>query len=239
MRDQGDVLLREACAMIAREEAERLERDMPPALRNDAEALYRQHRPTVRMLIARNTKRVRRPLRAVLRSAACAAAAAGILFFALRAPAPESAPVKSDSAPILPVEVVSLDVPLAQNEDAGSETANLLNWALFPEYIPQGWTLCSEAENENGLTARFSGGEEEGAWLQFTQGNGAYLYPVSSAQNASYIRLNGRTVLRLADAQETALVWDQEGLTLTLAGGSAAAPELERIAQSVKKVADK
>lgn len=236
MRDQGDVLLREACAMIAQEEADRLERNMTPELKKDAEALYRRHRPTVRMVIARNTKHAKRPLRTVLRAAACAAAAAGILFFALRSPAPDSALVQGTATPILPVEFVSVDVSLAQGENAESGAADQLDWALFPGYIPQGWTLRSEAETENGLTARFSA-EEGGAWLQFTQGHGAYLYPVSQAQSASYVRLNGRTVLKVSGAQETTLVWDQDGLTLTMTGDSAAEAELERVAQSVKKVA--
>ena len=236
MRDQGDVLLREACAMIAQEEADRLEREMPRTVRKDAEALYRRHRPTVRMLIARNTRPRKSPLRTVLRSAACAAAAAGILFFALRSPAPESTGTQSTASPVLPVEIVHVDTPLAQSVNEESEAAILLDWVLFPEYIPQGWTLRSEAETENGLTARFSA-EEGGAWLQFTQGHGAYLYPVSPAQSASYVQMNGRTVLKVSDAQETTLVWDQDGLTLTLTGDPAASAELEKAAESVKKVA--
>lgn len=233
MRDQEEALLREACAAIAQEEADTLERQMPPALFENAETLYRRHRPTVRLLIARNTKRRKSRLRTVFRTAACAAAAAGILFFALRAPAPEAARVQNELLPVLPAQISAADVPLTLAGTDVNREISLPGWVLFPTYIPEGWALRTEAETAEGLTALFSAGEN-GPWLQFTQGGSAYLYSVSSVQNASYLRLNGCMVLKLPGAYGTTMVWDQEGLTLTLTGDPAAAEEMEKVVRSVR-----
>lgn len=233
MSTNADDLLREAFAALAQEEADALETQMPLKTRRDAETLYRQHRATVRALIARHTKPERNRLRVFLRSAACVAAAAGILFFALRTRAPEAAlngavslPFSTFTdapAPIVPLSSTAADI-------------NLQSWLLFPTYIPDGWALRAEAETDNGLTALFST-DDGAAWMRFSQADGSYLYPtIPEGAAPAYLRLNGLTALKLSGAQETTLVWDQDGVTLTLTGNSAASAELEKVAESVKKV---
>lgn len=72
--------LREACAQIAQEEAEKLERSISPSLEQTADALYQRHRRRVFALIKQNSRKEKSRLTPYFRAAACLALAAGAAF---------------------------------------------------------------------------------------------------------------------------------------------------------------
>ena len=86
--NRSEELLREACAQIAEDETEALARHVSPALKREAEEMYRRHRRHVFRLIEKNSKKHTRPA-VWLRAAACFVLVAGVAFLALQQRQPD------------------------------------------------------------------------------------------------------------------------------------------------------
>ncbi len=84
-------LLREACALAAQEETERLKKRMGVQNAREAEALYKRNRRAVLALIARRTRRSRAAV--YLRVAACLIAVAGGVWLAFFRQSPDYTPL--------------------------------------------------------------------------------------------------------------------------------------------------
>lgn len=83
--NREEELLREACAQLAREETDQLERSLTDEEKNEAEALFRRHRRRAFRIIARSASSSSDGRRTMwLRIAACLILAVGGLFLALR-----------------------------------------------------------------------------------------------------------------------------------------------------------
>ena len=92
----GEDLLRQACADLAREEADQLERGLNRAAIREAEEAYRRHRFKALALIRRNTRRQDEKL-IFLRVAAVLLVAAVAAYFSLRSSPPDN--VELDQIP--------------------------------------------------------------------------------------------------------------------------------------------
>lgn len=95
--------LREACAQIAQEEAETLERSISPKLEQAADTLYQRHRRRVFALIRQNSRQKKGRLAPYFRAAACLALAAGAAFMLLHPKTRDALPaVQPPAASVLP-----------------------------------------------------------------------------------------------------------------------------------------
>ena len=106
-------LLRQACALAAQEEADRLEKSLSRASIREAEAVYRRHRKKARALIARHTGGASR-WQAVWRAAAVAVALLGAVYLSLSRSSPDN--VESSQAPSASVAPYYSPVPIVLPE---------------------------------------------------------------------------------------------------------------------------
>lgn len=96
-----DDLLRQACAQLAQEETDQLEKQLTNADMQEAEALFARHRRKALGIIAQHTGTASSRRAAALRIAACLLLIAGGLYLGLRksAPPPDLTPLASAPSP--------------------------------------------------------------------------------------------------------------------------------------------
>ena len=104
-------LLRQACAEIAQEEADQLERGLTPSDIRQAEQAYRRHRKKALSLIRRSAKTTR-PIRVYLSAAAAAAVIFAAVYVSLNHSAPD--PVTVSQPPTASVAPYYSPVPTAE-----------------------------------------------------------------------------------------------------------------------------
>lgn len=109
-----DEWLREACARLAEEETEQLEKSMDAQTAQEADAIFKRHRRKILSLLAQNSKRKSRAV-VYLRAAACLVLIIGAVFisFTQNTPAPKPlAPVYSATvAPFHSPEPIPTQTP--------------------------------------------------------------------------------------------------------------------------------
>ena len=108
-------LLRQACAEIAQEEADQLERGLTPSDIRQAEQAYRRHRKKALSLIRRSAKTTR-PIRVYLSAAAAAAVIFAAVYVSLNHSAPD--PVTVSQPPTASVAPYYSPVPTAEPSPA-------------------------------------------------------------------------------------------------------------------------
>ena len=132
--------LKEACAQLAREETDALEKSLTETEKRRAEEAYRRHRRKALSLIRRGTPG-KSPALIGLRAAAVLVLLAGGLYLALRQPPPDTVPqthvMTGTAAPYYsPVPTLS-PIPTAFLEDASTTTPEIFETStVFPTEMP-------------------------------------------------------------------------------------------------------
>ncbi len=140
--------LREACAQIAQEEAETLERSISPKLEQAADTLYQRHRRRVFALIRQNSRQKKGRLAPYFRAAACLALAAGAAFMLLHPKTRDALPAaQPPAASVLPYYTEEPSpVPTAAADTPAPTYA--LNFAEKHEKIPTDAPIIAEKPTE-------------------------------------------------------------------------------------------
>ncbi len=148
--------LREACAGLAREEADQLERSLTRADLRQAEEVYRRHSRKALSLIRRGARK-QSPARMTLRAAAVLLLLAGAAYLSLRQPPPDripqfhpsatAAPYYSPVPTLLPSPTAIQEyspTPFAEPAEKSTETPTLAPISTpAPTFLP---TLAPTAE---------------------------------------------------------------------------------------------
>lgn len=250
-----DELLREACAEIAREETEALNRSLTLEEIRRAESVFQEHRETaLRKIRGYRAAARKRYLYAV---AAVILLTGGALLAWKRTPPdnPPAAQPLSTVAPYytaLPTETpisAPMETPAPTEAPTSAPTETSVptetpkpditapeGWTglYFPQTIPEGYELKYLAQEDGRHTAAYA---RDGREMLFTEYDSVQAIQVEADGESRYTALpDGSIALRTETDAGVTLIWDKDGRTLTVACEEA---DPEEIAGSVKKIPEK
>lgn len=234
----SEALLREACAQIALRETEKLQSALSVPLVKAADACCAEHRKTVLALLKKQLARPKSKGMLLLRAAACLLIVCGALSLALRdgSPSPDLRPVSTNHADIQNFYTLS---------PTGEENFTVpAGWhgEYFPTWLPDTWAAFQPEDGENYYRMHI-GEREEKLVLTFTEHASTLFYGTdhegTEPTQSSYIQCGSRVMMRqeYREPDLIRLVWDEDGHTFCLTCDPEYADQLEKIAESVKKIA--